>query len=54
VPHQAENEAANGIGEAGCTFWQYNPTETYAASGIVYPGNNTLEPGRVRFENTGM
>ena len=54
TPCQAENEAAEGIGEAGCTFWQYNPTETYASSGIVVDGAEALEPGRARLENRGM
>lgn len=49
---QAENEAVN-IVESGCTFWQYNPSETYSSSGIVYENLVPLEPGRVRFENRG-
>ncbi|CAN0436751.1 unnamed protein product [Pylaiella littoralis] len=48
----AENEAAN-IGESGCTFWQYDPEETYHMSGIIYEDLVPLEAGRVRFENRG-
>lgn len=48
----AENELAE-IGAAGCTFWQYNPAETYQVSGLTSEDSVPLEPGRVRFENQG-
>lgn len=50
---QAENELAE-IGGAGCTFWQYNPAETYQVSGLTSEDSVPLEPGRVRFENQGV
>lgn len=50
---QAENEKA-GLGAAGCTFWQYNPAETYQTTGLTSEDSIPLEPGRVRFENQGM
>lgn len=49
---QAENEKAE-IAGAGCTFWQYNPSETYHVSGLTSEDSVPLEPGRVRFENQG-
>lgn len=49
---QAENELAE-IGVNGCTFWQYNPSETYHTSGMNFEDKELLSPGRVRFENKG-
>lgn len=49
---QAENENA-AIGTNGCTFWQYNPFETYQTSGTIFENTELLDPGRVRFENQG-
>lgn len=42
-----------GIGVNGCTFWQYNPAETYHTSGMNFEDEELLNPGRVRFENKG-
>lgn len=57
MPHLTLTQVQNNvteIGEVGCTFWQYNPSETYAMMGKLVENKKLLEPGRVRFENQGM
>lgn len=40
------------MGVAGCTFWDF-VQQSYETNGIIYDGDEQLDPGRVRFSNQG-